>query len=118
MKTVRVWKNLLFFAVIPAILTAGCSVWAQTEIDNPIKAKNFLDLVNAIADAVIKIAAPVAVIAIIIVGFKLVLSSAQGDEKGRTEAKKTLWWVVIGAAITVGASALAKAVVNFAQKLN
>ena len=90
--------------------------WGLT-IANPIAAKSFPQLIQQIAKAVRLIALPLATVAIIFVGFKFVISSARGDEKGLGEAKKMFFWVIIGTAIIVGASALAEWIVKFAKTL-
>ena len=106
--------SALFLAIL--LLVSPASVLGVT-IENPIKAKSFPQLIDNIALAVQKIAFPLAIVAIIFVGFKFVISSAKGDEKGLGEAKKMFFWVVIGTAVIVGASALAEAIVEFAKTL-
>lgn len=106
--------SVLFLAIL--LLVSPGLVLGVT-IENPIAAKSFPELIQQIAKAVRLIAFPLAVVAIIFVGFKFVISSARGDEKGLGEAKKMFFWVVIGTAIIVGASVLAEAIVNFAKTL-
>lgn len=113
-----VWKNKLSWLSIFVILGITSSIYAL-EIQNPIApTSNFPQLIERIAEAVRIIAMPLAIAAIIFVGFKLVVAASRGDEKGLGEAKKMLWWVLIGTAIIIGASVLAQAVVNFARTLN
>ncbi len=109
-------KSFLYSALVLAILLLAAPALAVT-IDNPIKANNFPDLIKQIANAVLLIAVPLAIVAIIFVGFKFVIASAKGDEKGLGDAKKMFFWVVIGTALIVGASALARWVVDFAKTL-
>lgn len=111
-------KSALYAALFLAILLlAFPDMVLGVTIENPIKAKSFPELIQQIAKAVRLIAFPLAIVAIIFVGFKFVISSARGDEKGLGEAKKMFFWVVIGTAIIVGASALAEWVVEFAKTL-
>ena len=109
-------KSLLFLLIFFAIIALAYSAGA-IEIQNPIQAKSFTELIKQIAKAVRTIAVPLAVVAIIFVGFKFVVSSAGGNAKGLEEARKMFIWVMVGTAIIVGASALAEAIVDFAQKL-
>lgn len=85
------------------------------QIDNPIKANNFSEVVLAFARLLVTIGIPLAAIFIVFAGFKFV--SSRGDEKGITEAKKMLFWTLVGAAVIIGAYAIATAVVNFAKEL-
>ncbi|MBI2640677.1 MAG: TrbC/VirB2 family protein [Candidatus Sungbacteria bacterium] len=109
------WKSGLRRAPILAMLIIASPALAQ--IPNPIGAKSFLDLINALAKAIIQIGAVFAVVAIIIVGFKFLTASISGDTKGLTDAKKMLWWVLIGTAIVVGSSVLAQVIVNTVKTL-
>lgn len=111
------WKINLLIILFFAILVIANSVYAL-EITNPIAPTNsFLQLVENISKAMVKIAMPLAVAAIVFVGFKLVIAAAQGNDKGLQDGKKMLWWVLIGTAIIIGALVLAQVVVNFAKGL-
>lgn len=113
----RAWKDALNKAIILAILITAPLASAQTTIPNPIAAKSFLDLINAVAKAITQIGAVFAVVAIIIVGFRFVAASASGDTKSLAEVRKLFWWIFIGTAIIVGSSMLAQAVVNTIKTL-
>ena len=86
-------------------------------IGNPIEAQSFGQLVIGIADAVSKIAIVLAGVALIFAGFKFLTAGASGDTKSLQDAKKIFFWVLIGTAITVGATKLAEVVVNTVQGL-
>ena len=114
----RVGKNRLLAWFIFVILGIVGSAYAL-EIQNPIApTSSFPQLIDRIAVALRTIVMPLAIAAIIFVGFKFVVGAAKGSDKDLTEAKKMLWWVLIGTAIIIGASILAQAVVNFASTLN
>ena len=88
---------------------------AQT-FTNPLGGTNtFADLVVKLADLLTQIAIPFVVIFLIYAGFLFV--SARGNASQITKAKEIFYWTIIGAAVVVGASALAKAAVHFAQSL-
>ena len=84
-------------------------------IDNPIRANDFKEVVLAFARLLVQIGIPLATIFIVFAGFKFV--TARGDPKGIEEAKKMLFWTLVGAAVIIGAYAIATAVVNFAKEL-
>ena len=115
--TYSMWKARLRMAPVFAMLALAYPALAQTTIPNPIGAQSFEDLIVALADALIKIGSVLAVVAIIIVGFRFVAASASGDTKSLGEVKKLFWWIFIGTAIIVGSSMLAKAVVNTIKTL-
>ena len=112
------WKNPLLFGVFSAILLVSAPfifVSAQGNIPNPIKYDNFPDLLLAVTTAVRNIGMVLAVLAIVIIGFKFIQASAAGNEGGIKEARKYFWWVLIGTAVVVGASVIATAVINFVK---
>ena len=85
------------------------------KIINPLKAQNFGQLVENFANLATTVAIPFVVVFLMWAGFLFV--SARGNPQQLTKAKETFYWTIIGAAVVVGASALAKAVVDFAQSL-
>ncbi|TSC71413.1 MAG: hypothetical protein G01um101470_618 [Parcubacteria group bacterium Gr01-1014_70] len=89
-------------------------VSAQT-IDNPIKAKDFNELVTAIAKAITAIGIPLVAIFLVWSGFLFV--TARGNEEQLKRAKNTFFWALVGGAVVIGAWALAVAIVNFARAL-
>ena len=110
------WEKILFSAVFFAIVAIAYGAGAVA-IENPIAAKSFPALIQQIAKAVRTIAFPIAIVAIIFVGFRFVTHSASGNSKGLEEDKKMFFWVLIGTTVIVGASVLADAIVDFAKKL-
>lgn len=93
-------------------------IYAQTKFPNPLgQTKTVTGLIDAVSKAVIYVALPIAVVAIIIVGLRLLIAGAAGESGKVAESKTLLWWVVIGTAIVVGSAAIANAVVNFTQTL-
>ena len=110
------WKKTLFFVAFWGIMTLAPFAYA-IEIKNPIKATSFGELINNLATGIQYIAIALAPVVLVFVGFRFAFGSASGDAKQIEEAKKMLWWSLLGIAIAVGASALAKVVVNFAKTL-
>lgn len=95
--------------------TSGDSTCPPNQFCNPLTSTSFEALVQSIADWVVKIATPIVAIFIIYSGFLFVTSG--GNQAKRDAAKTTFYWTMIGAAIVVGARALATAIVDFASKL-
>ena len=84
-------------------------VWAQTGggetgslITNPLGGiKKISDLVTKILEIVVQIGLPLIALAIVYTGVLFV--NARGNESELTQAKTTLFWTVIGAAVILGA---------------
>ena len=116
------WKNHLYargdfamLGMVPYISAAEPTIYA---LPNPLgKTDTVTALIGSISAAVIQIALPIAVVAIIVVGLRLLIAAVSGETGKITEAKKMLWWVLIGTAVVVGSSALALAVTQFVQDL-
>lgn len=75
-------------------------------IKNPIKVNSIIDFIKAIIDVLIKIAIPIIALAIIYSGFLFV--SARGNTEKLEAAKRTFIYTLLGAAILLGAWALAQ----------
>ena len=100
-------------ALIYGILDAGIA--KAFEITNPINSGTFADVVGKIAALVAKIGSVLVVLFLIYAG--LLFVTARGSDDQLKRAKGTLWWTLVGAAIVIGAYAIAQAVTNFAQQL-
>ncbi len=87
---------------IPDATTQG---GAPTTLPNPLKnVKSINDLLYLIANIATYIGVILAVLALIWVGFKFV--AAQGNPDKITEAKNYFFYIIIGVAILIGASAI------------
>ena len=116
-KKAALWKTRLLRVFSFAMLGLAHFSRAQTvTFPNPIQASDFPVLIKDIAEAVVTVGVPIAVVALIFAGFKFV-QGALGDAKAIEEAKKVFWWTLVGVAIIVGAWAIATAVYNFAKGL-
>lgn len=85
-------------------VTQGFS--ASTKIENPLKYNNFSDFVAGVTLAAVQVLMPFIVLAFIYSGFLFV--SAQGNEKKLEEAKKAIWYSIIGAFVLLGAWSFAQ----------
>jgi hypothetical protein len=90
----------------PAPTSGGCT-GASCTIENPLKnVTNFCDLIKIVLQAILIIGMPIAVVFLLIVGFKFIL--AQGNPEKIKEAQKNFLHTVIGIAVFLGAWAIAK----------
>ena len=89
--------------------------FARADLENPLEAESFAELVENVAEIVAAIGVPIAVIFIIWAGFLFV--TARGNEDQITKAKTTFFWAIIGTAILLGSWALATAISEFVQGL-
>lgn len=114
------WKRHLLSGLFLAILMRAPSALASVvtiDFPNPIHASTLGQLITNLATAIRSIAIPLAVIAIVWAGFKLITGAVSGDQAKIKDAKKLLGYIVLGTAIIVSATILAQAVVNFAKNL-
>lgn len=110
----RVWIIRLRAAIVFGMLEMPWRAHA-VEYVNPIGVRSFSDLVITIARAVTAIGIPLATIAIVFVGVRFTIAAASGNPGKVQEARKLLWYVLIGTVVIVGAAYLAEAVVNFVR---
>ena len=73
-------------------------------IKNPLKVKNIQDLLAAILSAIVQIAIPFLVLAVMWVGFLFV--AARGNPNKLADARQALFYTLIGALIILGAQTL------------
>ncbi len=120
--TSRLWiiplRGVLIFGMLAIVAYVYAPLRANAvEYTNPIgaQAQSFPELLKTIAKAIIQVGTPLAAAAIIIIGIRFVIAAASGDQAGLTNARKYLWYVLIGTAIIVGSSAIAEAIINWTQ---
>lgn len=82
-------------------VTPGSGLKVTTTIDNPIKANNFSELAALVTKTAVQILLPFVVLAFMYSGFLFI--RAQGNAEGLEEAKKAIWYSMIGAFILLGA---------------
>jgi len=75
-------------------------------VENPLAVSSFCDLLKIVLQALLILGLPVAVIFLVLAGFKYI--TAYGNEKQLTDAHKNLQWTVIGIAIFLGAWTIAQ----------
>lgn len=110
----------LFYLIFYIILTLPQITLSQQQrffIRNPLTSRDVQSLVKNVAAIIRSVAIPLAAVAIIIIGFKIITAVASGRTEEVTRAKTALIWVLVGSAIIVGATVIAEVIVNFAEKL-
>lgn len=97
-------------------LPAGAPI-ANGKFSNPFggSINNITDILNPLIDLIINIGAIVVVFFIIFAGFKMVM--AQGDPGKINDAKKMLFWTIIGGLILLGSKVLAEVIRSTVQEL-
>ena len=80
------------------------------KLDNPLGVNTVQEFLLKVIDAMVLIVSPIIVIMFIYSGFLFVQGSV--NEEAKTKAKSTLLYTVIGAAVILGAKAIALAVQN------
>lgn len=88
---------------------AGTGSGGSTELPNPLGSIETISaLIGKILDIVVQIGLPAIALAIVYTGFLFV--KARGNETELTQAKTTLFWTVIGAAVILGAFVIQTAI--------
>ena len=77
-------------------------------IKNPLNSETILDLLTALLNVIVQVGIPLIALAIVYSGFLFV--KAQGNDSQLSEAKKTLYWTIIGAAIVLGALVISQVI--------
>ena len=88
-------KKILSVLILSSlILPAGALAQGTIEIDNPLTANNFQDIVDNLLDFIFKIAVVLVPLIVVFGGF-LVLTSA-GNMEQFEKGKKTIIWAAVG----------------------
>ncbi|OHA85332.1 MAG: hypothetical protein A2408_01225 [Candidatus Yonathbacteria bacterium RIFOXYC1_FULL_52_10] len=82
---------------------------------NPTPYNSLMELLHKVLEAIVRILMPVIAVMLIYSGFLFV--TAGGDTKKLEDAKKTFFGTIIGAAIVLGAWALATAIAGTIQRI-
>ena len=77
-------------------------------LKNPLQYPRISAFLSAVLKLVAEIAFPILVLFLVYIGFLFV--TAQGNSEKITEAKKYLWWAIIGSLLILGASVLSQAI--------
>ena len=83
---------------------------------NPLKVNSIQEVLVFVLDAIVTLLIPVVVFMIIYAGFQFV--TAQGNPEKLRKAKVALLWVLVGAAIIIGADELAAVISNTVSEIS
>lgn len=107
---------LLWFASVKFAYAEDCPSESDF-IFNPLGVCSFTEFIRRLISIVIIITAPLATMLIIFLGVKFIYDSVAGNVNQIEEDRKLLLWTVIGAAVVIGASVLAQAIVDLISNL-
>ena len=105
-------KNKLSYSVsivIWMLIFSPRFVFGAT-LSNWTNSDTLVEYVTLILDAVLKMGGLVVVMLLVYAGFLFVI--AQGNDQKLEEAKKSLTWVIVGAAIILGGWAVTEVIIN------
>lgn len=110
-------KTAVFFILNIALFqSAKAQDCAEPDcIANPVDSGTFGELITKLAAIITQVALPLVVLFLILAGAMFVFG--RGNPQQLARAKMIFWWTVIGAAIIVGAWAIAYAIDNFGKAL-
>jgi hypothetical protein len=86
------------------------------KLDNPLTVDTLSEFLSQILDVVVIIGTPIVVFFIIYAGFLFV--TARGNEEQLSKAKQTIIWVIVGAALVLGAQALSVAIKETVESIS
>lgn len=105
---------MYFIYIVGMFLSFQTNVFAQSTVSlvNPLdgSASDIPELIEIIIDAIVDLMLPIIFLMIIYAGYLFVI--AQGDTAKLSQAKKTLLYAAIGAAVFLAADLLATVIVN------
>ena len=109
----RIFLNSFFALILLSVCIAPQLSHAQTpaasttiklDLQNPIDSDNIQEFIDSLMTGVVELLTPVIVLMFLWTGFLFI--KAQGNGEKLTEAKKSLMYTIIGAALVLGADGL------------
>jgi len=107
MKTIKnkaVILLFMYFLPLVSFSATGGGAGSPTGLNNPLREDTIVGLLDVILGIMMTIGTPIIVIFIIYSGFKFV--TARGNPQKLEDAKKTIQWTLVGAAVLLGARVL------------
>lgn len=96
--------------VYPPGYSGSPSSASSYTVQNPLNVTSFCGLLQKILNAIVAIGIPVAVLFLVIVGFKFIL--ARGKPEALGNARKDLLYTIIGISIFIGAWAIIQVIIS------
>ncbi|MDD2934921.1 MAG: hypothetical protein PHX25_00405 [Candidatus Pacebacteria bacterium] len=108
-------KYILLISALLIIPLNFADALSTTGIDNPLNASSIQGLIDLIIKAMIEIGTPIAILFLIYSGFLYV--KAMGKPAEITKATQAFTWTLVGIAVLLGASILAKVIAGTINQL-
>lgn len=108
-------KYFLFIYLFFPLKFSEAAGGSTTGIDNPLNASSIQGLIDLIIKAMIEIGTPIAILFLIWSGFLYV--EARGNPTKVAKAHQALLWTLVGIAVLLGASILAKIIAGTINQL-
>ena len=107
----RIFLNSFFALILLSVCVApqlshaqAASTTIKLDLQNPIDSDNIQEFIDSLMTGVVELLTPVIVLMFLWTGFLFI--KAQGNGEKLTEAKKSLMYTIIGAALVLGADGL------------
>ena len=110
---------IIFFIVATPFAIAVETIDIQKDVppqptiipfENPLNSRNLITLITSIIDQIFPFAITLITLAIIYVGFRMVIATGSGNASELTKWRKFLIYAIIGAAIVVASGTLIEAI--------
>ena len=106
---------IVSFSIAWAKNPTDCTGAAPDCTPNPVESGTFGELISKLALIITEVSLPFVILFMVAAAFLFV--TAHGNEEQVKRAKTIFWWTMIGAALIVGAWAIAIAIDNFGKML-
>lgn len=101
----KIISAIIVFSALPSAALAACSTPSGTSLANPLNTCTIEAFVASLLQIVLTIAMPIIGFFLVLAGFRFI--SARGNQAKLTAAKQNFLYVIIGAALILGAWVLA-----------
>lgn len=108
--------SILYRALFISVYAQDCTGASPDCTPNPVQSGTFGELVTKLALIITEVSLPFVILFLIIAAFLFVTASGNAEQVKR--AKTIFWWTIVGAALIVGAWAIAIAIDNFGRALS
>jgi hypothetical protein len=121
MRKLPLLLNVLVFSILHRVFlftayAQDCTGDSPDCVGNPVQSGTFGELITKLAIIITQAVLPFVILFLVIAAFLFV--AGRGNPERLARAKMIFWWTVIGAAIIVGAWAIAIAIDNFGKALS
>jgi heme/copper-type cytochrome/quinol oxidase subunit 2 len=111
----KIYKIALFILPIVIPVTSLFAADVGIKLVSPIQAKSTAEVLKAFFDILVQIGAVAVTLAVVYAGFLFV--AAQGNPEKLNQARKTLFYTIIGALVLLGAQVIAGVIESTIKEL-